>query len=148
MEHRWGRRVPTDIVVRLDGRSSFLAEGRLRDASLSGGYVEGVPSVPLLTCIQVELEWGQRRNRREPHRVRAHVVRSDSSGLGLEWAEFAPDAIRKLLAVCESRIVCAAVPGNAFASVSTTLLSHGVRETDRYSPLPPRRSQRSDIAAP
>src|SRR5690348_389123 len=107
MEHRWGRRVPTGIVVRLDGRPGILAEGRLRDASLSGGYVEGVPSVPLLTCIQVELEGGQ-RNRREPDRVRAHVVRSDSSGVGLEWAEFAPGAIRRLLAVCDSRIVCAA----------------------------------------
>ena len=49
MEHRWGKRVPTDLKVRLEWRPDGLAIGRLRDFSLSGAYVEGVPPLPQWT---------------------------------------------------------------------------------------------------
>src|SRR5690349_10401264 len=102
MEHRWGRRVATDRVVRIDARPGALAVGRLRNVSSSGGYVEGIRTLPLLTCVHVELEWGHHK-RQETSRIRAHVVRTDSGGLGLEWSEFAPPAIRALIAADERR---------------------------------------------
>lgn len=145
MEHRWGRRVSTSVVVRIDARPGVLVVGRLRNASLSGGYVEGVPPLPLLACVHVELEWGARQ-RQETGRVRAHVVRSDSGGLGVEWAEFAPAAIRTLMAACDKRIVR---PAASAASLSSALLSHGVSETHCYSSLPPMGVvQTSNSAAP
>src|SRR5579871_4792569 len=104
MEHRWGRRVTTGVVVRLDARPGVLTVGKLQNASLSGGYVEGVPTLPLLTCVHLELEGGYGK-RLETGCVRAHVVRSDPGGLGLEWAEFAPAAIRTLIVTREHSMI-------------------------------------------
>jgi len=89
MEHRWGERVLMDQPARLDARPNLIAVGRLRNASLSGGYVETGASVPLGTRLHVELEWIY-WSRTEQCRVPAYVVRSDENGLGLEWCDFAP----------------------------------------------------------
>lgn len=141
MEHRWGRRVATSVVVRLevrlDARPGVLTSGRLRNASLSGGYVEGVAPLPVMTCVHVELEWGSGK-REKTGRVRAHVVRSDSGGLGVEWADFAPAAIRTLISACDNRIVCPAAAGDDLpASKSPALLPHGASKTYCYSSRPP-----------
>ena len=43
MEHRWGQRLAVDRVVRFEAPPQAPTTGRLRDVSLSGAYVEGVP---------------------------------------------------------------------------------------------------------
>jgi hypothetical protein len=89
MEHRWGERTLLDQPVRLDARPRLIAVGRLRNASLSGGYVETAGIMPLGIRLHVELEWIYWK-RAEHCRIPAHVVRADENGLALEWCEFAP----------------------------------------------------------
>ena len=135
MEHRWGRRVVAGVKVRLDAGPGVLAVGRLRNASLSGGYLEGVPPLPVMACVHVELEWGSHTSQ-ETGRVRAYVVRTDAGGLGLEWAEFAPEGIRALIAA-RDHPPAARSSHDVPASVSPSLSSHGVSRTQWYSSLPP-----------
>ena len=55
MEHRWGTRVELHVPAELrtaDGRS---AEGFVRNASVSGAFVETGTKVPLLSRISVNL---------------------------------------------------------------------------------------------
>lgn len=96
MEHRWGERVLLDLPAWLDARPDLIAVGRLRNVSLSGGYVETGAMVPLGTRLHVELEWIY-WERAENRRVPAYVVRSDENGLGLEWCDFAPGWIALLI---------------------------------------------------
>jgi hypothetical protein len=96
MEHRWGERVLLDHPARLDGRPNLIALGRLRNASLSGGYVETGAIVPLGIRLHLALEWIY-WDRAEDYRVPAYVVRSDEKGLGLEWCDFAPRCIALLI---------------------------------------------------
>jgi hypothetical protein len=96
MEHRWGERALLDQPVRLDARPGLIAVGRLRNASLSGGYVETAAIVPLGTRLHVELEWIYWK-RAEHFRIPAYVVRADENGFGLEWCEFAPGWVTVLM---------------------------------------------------
>lgn len=101
MEHRWGERVLLDHPVRLDARPDLIAVARLRNASLSGGYVETGAIVPLGTRLHLELQWIY-WNRAEDCRVPAYVVRRDENGLGLEWCDFAPRSIAVLISTRSS----------------------------------------------
>jgi hypothetical protein len=56
MEHRWEERALLDQPSRLDARPDLIAVGRLRNGSLSGGYVETAAIVPVGTRLHVELE--------------------------------------------------------------------------------------------
>ncbi len=97
LEHRWGDRVPLDYPVLLDAGPGLRAVGRLRNASLSGGYLEIAIKVPLDIRLHVELEWRD-RNRNERCRIPAYAVRADDAGVGLEWFDFAPAGIALLIA--------------------------------------------------
>jgi hypothetical protein len=96
MEHRWGERILLDLPARLDARPDLIAVCRLRNASLSGGYVETAAILPLGTRLHLELQWIHGK-RAQDCRVAAYVVRSDENGLGLEWCEFAPGWIAVLI---------------------------------------------------
>ncbi len=96
VEHRWGERSVINVPVRLDARPHALAFGRLRDASVSGAYIETAFELPLWTRISVELDWG-RFQRDETRRVAAYVARRDAGGIGLEWCELAPRPIVSLI---------------------------------------------------
>lgn len=95
MEHRWGQRLRVELpaIVELPDRSIVA---RVRDASLSGAYVltrSGVSqwshvSVRFVSLLSILPE----------RKLNACVVRSDANGVGVEWADFAPDEIRELLA--------------------------------------------------
>jgi hypothetical protein len=87
MEHRCGERVTLRAPVRLR-RAGWDSSGVLTDASLSGGFVRTRLQAPVLSLIELEL-FGTR--------VSAYVVRSQSRGLALEWFEFAPAGIARLL---------------------------------------------------
>ncbi len=97
MEHRWGKRIPTQLSVRLRWRPDSFAVGRLRDVSLSGGFVEGVPSrLSAWTEVHVQIEQvGFHGGECRP--VRGYVVRSEATGVAVEWCEFAPPEIRSLI---------------------------------------------------
>ena len=87
MEHRCGERVTLRAPVRLR-RAGWDTGGMLTDASLSGGFVRTRLQAPVLSLIEMELFGAQ---------VSAYVVRSNTRGLGLEWFEFAPGGVARLL---------------------------------------------------
>ena len=87
MEHRWGERSLVRAAVRLHG-AIWDAAGYLRDASLSGAFVQTRLQVPAWTRVELSLSGT---------RIAAFVVRVTPDGLGIEWCEFAPHPVRKLL---------------------------------------------------
>lgn len=96
MEHRWGHRVPVDISVRISFRPDIVGPGRMLDISASGAFVRSSIDPPILARVQVEMGV-RRRGCIGIERVGAQIVRKDGNGLGLEWQEFGPPAIRELL---------------------------------------------------
>ena len=98
VEHRWGERIALDLPVRLSVRARFVAQGRISHASLSGAVVSTSERIPPQTYIDVELNLSGLR-RPKAYRVQAFVVRRTALGIALEWCEFAPWAIRALIAI-------------------------------------------------
>ncbi len=97
MEHRWGERVSVYAPVRLDARPRALAPGCIRNASLSGAYIQTSTRLPPGMLIAVELEGELCRAGQRPY-LHAWLVRQDAHGVAVEWCEFAPEAIRAIVA--------------------------------------------------
>jgi PilZ domain-containing protein len=96
MEHRWGRRLEIGGRVQLRGVGSAVA-GQLRNLSISGAFIETRLSVPPSTRLTIEwdVKW---YGRTESCRIAAYVVRSDASGIAVEWCDVAPEWILAMLA--------------------------------------------------
>lgn len=96
MEHRWGERVAVHQTVELASGASPCVAGSLENVSSSGAFVRtegrGPPRGPVEVILQ-ESDFGRGR----PVRLPAYVVRETESGVGIEWCEFAPRAIRDLI---------------------------------------------------
>lgn len=80
MEHRWGTRVELDAPARLM-TSDALCEGVLRNASLSGAFIETPARPALLSRVSVRPatpagEW-----------LDGWVVRMEARGLAVEWLD-------------------------------------------------------------
>ncbi len=97
MEHRWGQRVPATIKVRLRGRPGAIGSGCLRDVSISGAFVETALRLPLLTRVAIDAG-SQGRASMGSRKLSGWVVRRNAIGIGVEWCEFAPQAVLTLLA--------------------------------------------------
>jgi hypothetical protein len=87
MEHRCGDRVTLRAPVRLR-RAGWHTTGMLANASLSGGFVRTRLQAPILSLIEMDIF---------ETCISAYVVRSDARGLALEWFEFAPAGVARLL---------------------------------------------------
>jgi hypothetical protein len=83
MEHRWGRRTSLWTAVRLRSEVG-AADGRVRDASASGAFVETALRITAGSRVEIEFRGSW---------IAAFVVRTDECGLGLEWHEFAPASV-------------------------------------------------------
>src|SRR5512146_20341 len=96
MEHRWGRRIPVKMPVRLIPESGESVIGETENLSFSGALVQAARSVRLFSRVQVEVilprEFGER-----VERVAAHVTRKMRDGTAIEWCDFAPRGVRALL---------------------------------------------------
>lgn len=102
MEHRWGERFVVDWPVRLRCGIRMIGGGRLRNLSVSGGFVETdlrpSPEAP----IQIEiLSDGARLD------FDAFVVRVGGDGIGVEWVELGPALFGLLLERSAARMVSA-----------------------------------------
>ncbi len=97
MDHRWGKRIPVDIEVRLACGSGVIGRGRLANVSSSGAFVRGDLAIPLLSRLRVTAEV---RTTRGTHRLEASafVTRHAPNGTGLEWLDLAPAALAELIA--------------------------------------------------
>lgn len=104
MEHRWGERIELDLPVRLNIQSRRVARGQILNVSLSGAFVATSEHVPSQATVSVEFSLMRSRSRK-PHRVPAYVVRRTESGIALEWREFAPSAIRALIALTHAGLI-------------------------------------------
>ena len=97
MEHRLGRRVPTNLDVHLTCRPYAVGAGRMTNASMSGAFVktrlEPAALSRLILGVDVPQPWGAKVH----HELLAYVVRHGTDGLGIEWCEFASRAVTRLL---------------------------------------------------
>jgi hypothetical protein len=86
MDHRWGRRQPTDVAVQFVTKPGTTGTGRVLNISLTGAYLE--TQVPLRLHSLVYLEPAVPAPAADHRRrVAASVVRRDALGVGLEWCE-------------------------------------------------------------
>jgi hypothetical protein len=86
MDHRWGRRRPTDVAVRVIAKWGAHGTGRLADVSLTGANLETQMVLRDLAFVYLE---SADRNLADGtgKRIAASVVRHDARGVGLEWCE-------------------------------------------------------------
>jgi hypothetical protein len=96
MDHRWGRRVQVDFPVRVAAHRCAVRDGRLIDLSVSGALIEADLDARVLSRVQVTLLLPTYANHDAPT-VEAYVARKHGHGIGIEWCEFAPGAVRELL---------------------------------------------------
>jgi hypothetical protein len=84
MDHRWGRRQPTDVAVQVIAKSGARGTGRMANVSLTGAYLETQMSLRPLALVYLQ---SADRNLAGGKRIAASVVRCDARGVGLEWFE-------------------------------------------------------------
>jgi hypothetical protein len=80
-----------------------VVQARLENVSLSGAFVRTPVCIPVWSQVEVELDLPRMR-RSDRFRVPAYVVRATEEGVGLEWSDFAPRAVRALLAIARTRV--------------------------------------------
>ena len=88
MDHRFGRRFECGTPVRLTA-GSLTGQGRMRDVSLSGVFVETDLYLPLFTRVSLFRTTAANRI----IEMRGSVVRRDGAGYGIEWCETPPGSI-------------------------------------------------------
>jgi len=96
MEHRWGERVAVYLSVELYCGSGAPVAGSLENVSSSGAFVRTQGRGPPRGPVEVTFaEYGVDRS--GAVRLPAFVVRETAAGVGIEWSEFAPHAVRELI---------------------------------------------------
>ncbi len=92
VEHRWGARVAILETAALRSAPGEESHALLRDASLSGAFVETARKPALFSRVAVRPVEGT------GDWIEAWVVRAEMLGIGLEWIEPASKAVVSLLA--------------------------------------------------
>jgi hypothetical protein len=96
MEHRWGERFAVRMSVELSSGSAPPVTGSLENVSASGAFVRtdrrGPPRGPVVVILREVISDHVRAAR-----LAAYVVRETESGIGIEWCQFAPRAVRELM---------------------------------------------------
>jgi hypothetical protein len=91
MEHRWGARVPLHATATLRCDQGRETHASLRDASLSGAFVETLDKPALFSRVAL------RPVENSGDWIEAWVVRADERGIGVEWLEPASREVVALL---------------------------------------------------
>jgi PilZ domain len=103
MEHRWGHRREISRAVHLGTRSGLASRGRITNVSISGAFI--VSPLPVSVFSYVEVQFTAMVNgKRARMTVESQVVRKQATGFGVEWCEFAPEAVRALVMVPPFRL--------------------------------------------
>jgi PilZ domain len=105
MEHRLGQRIPVDHIVRIETSHGEVSVARMVDISLSGAFLRTSLQIQPMMPVQVLLKTRAGRRRAASGQARlleARVVRVDESGIGVEWFDFAPEAIFALVSSAHS----------------------------------------------
>ena len=85
-----------DFSVRVATHRFAVRDGRIIDLSVSGALIEADVNARMLSRVQVTLLLPA-YPRHEAPTVEAYVARKHEHGIGVEWCEFAPRAVRELL---------------------------------------------------
>ena len=93
MEHRWGTRVDLDVPADLLTPDGLSIPAWVRNASLSGAFVETGVGFPVLSRLSLRPLVGVNTW------LDACVVRVANDGLGIEWLEPGLHAVASLLAL-------------------------------------------------
>jgi hypothetical protein len=105
MEHRCGTRHPLEARVTLYARDERSTIAHVREASISGMYVEVLGHEPGLSgVIDVEMTVPGPAGLRT-YRWQAMVVRRTETGLGLMFDRVRPPAIVRILAQAEAGLM-------------------------------------------
>ena len=94
MEHRWGRRIAASVDVRVFADPASAGWGRLRDISISGGFIETALRIPTLSALCLTVPATRYRGASTVHAI---VVRNDVDGVGVEWFDGDSDVIADLM---------------------------------------------------
>jgi PilZ domain len=94
-ESRWGDRVMVNIPVQVTAHAVRAADGCMKNLSLSGALVQADVDLRLHALIQVSIMMPSPSQR--PAAIAAFVSRKAKEGVGVEWCEFAPNAVKDLL---------------------------------------------------
>jgi hypothetical protein len=86
MEHRWGRRQPTDVAVRFAAKPGPTQTGRVLNISMTGAYLQTQVLLRLFSVLHLEPEMPALAAA-GCHSLAASVVRRDALGVGLEWCD-------------------------------------------------------------
>lgn len=92
---RFGHRTPLELAVGLRADGLESAPGIIRNASISGAFIETAVELPLHTNLIVTLEI--QGPGAAAHDLNACVVRQDAFGLGIEWRDIASVDVVELL---------------------------------------------------
>ena len=95
MEHRWGKRVECRIPVLVEAALHGRIVAHATDVSLSGAFLRTRTAHRLRVSIVIEVDLGSAMPD-QYRRITGYIVRKTAEGVGLEWIEFAPQAIRSL----------------------------------------------------
>ena len=99
MEHRFGRRIRCEARVRLCAAGAIVGDARIRDVSISGAFIETTMNLPLFAPIEVTVK---REDGVAETCLLGAVVRKNSSGIAVEWADALAGPLCPLLG-CASR---------------------------------------------
>jgi hypothetical protein len=104
MEHRWGQRMPCRATVRISHGTRSGDNGRIRDVSSSGAFIETALQIP----VYARLTLWVLGNESAAHAVElsATVVRVARDGVGVEWCDTAAGEVCRVVG-CTTR--CAAL---------------------------------------
>jgi hypothetical protein len=122
MEHRWGERVRIELPVRITAQPFAVRTGRLLNLSVSGAYLEVDFPMRPLSRIQVVFDQLPRAKCEAPA-LAAYVARRYKDGVGIEWCEFAPPTVSKLLQAFTIRRHIRLRKPDAPATIAITRLS-------------------------
>ena len=95
MEHRWGQRVPLGLTIHV-ASAADSGPGQLRDASISGGFIETAVALPQCTNVSVVALLGRGSTQRAVE-LPACVTRVARDGVGIEWRDMACPTLLALL---------------------------------------------------
>jgi hypothetical protein len=93
--HRWGQRIAVDIPVQVAANDTPAIHGHLKNVSLSGALLEADHELRLHAYIEVNIKLPE--TGRNAIRIMARVTRKLKDAAGVEWCEFAPNAVKDLL---------------------------------------------------
>jgi len=96
-DNRWGERVAVNIPVQISAPAVSDVDGCMTDLSLSGALLRAQCELPLHAVIEVRIMLPPPARSSEV--LVAHVARKIAAGVCVEWCEFAPSAVKALLAV-------------------------------------------------